>query len=396
MLLKKPSINSFLIFASLFLSSLINYGLVVIVLSFLMMLLVFKLEINKNNLVVLFTLLGYTSISICSLFFYPNGFFHENQLNSAFANYINISFMAVFACLFYQALSRYTTYIFNMLSWVIVAHSLIWITQAILFFLTSFYLDFHGWFVGEPSRYLTQGTIGLLKYRFTGITVEPSTYATTIVLLVLSRLVLSDIVTKNKERVVSKVDIIGLLTAFFTFSTASMFYSIAAILLIYFYRFYDKKHLIFLIAGAVLTGSLLLSVISQNIERFSSVSGIRFSFLNYLFNEREDYLFWFGSNLFALERELYTQVYNLAGEARTMASVNDSGIVPFLMTFTGFSGLVMTLISFYFLLMCSFPLFVSVLIVSLTKISIYHCLFFVFICSSVFAFNKRKSSLCLK
>ncbi|WP_243975800.1 hypothetical protein [Vibrio natriegens] len=390
MKLEKPSTTSMLLVMSIFMASLINYGPLVIVLSCLLFVFVVGIGFTQNNLITIFILLLYSLISLVTLFFYPDNTFHQVQIDSSFANYLNISFLSLFSVIFYQGLSKYPDLIYKCIGIVVKLHCIIWVTQVIVYSGSSYYLDLHGWFTGESSRYLTQGiSDGFLKYRFTGITVEPSTYATTIILLVLSRVVLSEVVVKKTSRKIDKYDVLAIATAFFTFSTAAMFYSLCAFFIIYAYKYFKKEHIIFIALSLIIITPVLFFVFKMGLDRFDEVSGIRFSFLNYIFFTREDYFFWFGSNLFALEKELYIEVFNLAGEARTMASVNDSGVIPFLMTFTGIFGLVIVVILLLLIAFINLPVFFCVAIVLLTKISIYHCLFFIFICSAIFSIIEK-------
>ncbi|EHH8678328.1 hypothetical protein J4Q07_004660, partial [Escherichia coli] len=153
---------------------------------------------------------------------------HPEKVEAFWGNYFSYLALIMFIVMYIQIASNKNIYskLYNAIKYVIIVHVLIITLQGIVFYTTGTYIDFVEPFTGEASRYENYlESASFAKIRFTGLYVEPSTYAAAIVTLVLTKSILATQLNKGNDY----FDYIALLSAILTFSSASIIYANIAI-----------------------------------------------------------------------------------------------------------------------------------------------------------------------
>lgn len=252
--------------------------------------------------------------------------------------------------------------------------------QALVWYLGGTYLDFVYPFTGEESRFNYHGYA-----RFSGLQVEPSTYTSVIAVLV-ALVCLSD-----KQQRFDTLLLTALLTMVVSLSTAGIV--IAALLYIYL-TLRNLSASFFLFIAAV----LFLAVLPQEVDQLFGNSGaaqielvrdvdMRIRLIGEI-SERTGIEVYLANGPFALERDIAILTGDDAGKSR-IASINDMGLLVFLLVRLGLFGVLI----FFWLLwrnMSSLRLLFLFLIVSLTKLGLFHPLLWIYV---AFAFAANKATI---
>ena len=277
--------------------------------------------------------------------------------------------------------------IFILLKPILIIHVGTFYLQFIVFLISGNYLDFLEPFTGEESRYLSfdSSLSGIGSFRPTGFFSEPSTYFIC-VLALLSLILIHQSFQKNKI-----LFFITLLSMYLSFSTAAV---IIATLFIVYLLYIHKKNLklyIVVIFMAVLLSifnmSKLDTLYQSQVNKADTTSEIRFALID-LASKRNDTDAIFGLGLFAVDSDIYTAAVSGTGVRREAASLNDSGLVIFLWVSFGYMGFVL------FLFLCTIEKLagrrrlILFILLSLTKISLFHPLFIFYLAASLIDNNK--------
>ncbi|HIF9214289.1 TPA: hypothetical protein ACX6QX_003634 [Photobacterium damselae] len=278
---------------------------------------------------------------------------------------------------------------------IIKVHLMAFFIQIITYILIGHYIDFVQPITGEASRYLNSYNLSSLgSIRFTGLYVEPSTYATFIVVISSISFIL-----KLRARCnLSYFDFLAAISTLLTFSTASYVYGLGLLMLQVLYTMRRSRYkllFVFIFINILfilywIYSDLVNLILTDFIFKVDSRGGIRTYLIEYIFSNRTGFNYYLGESLYGLRSELFNLSNNVDGGIRIMGSVNDSGLLFYLIVLFGI--IIIPFIIFYFILvfkknywlgMITFNLF-------LTKVSVEHYPLIIFFILSYFLFIKTK------
>ena len=207
---------------------------------------------------------------------------------------------------------------------VLIIHISAFFVQSAVVYATDFYIDFIEPITGEPSRYVNYITgaamSSVLRYRATGLYVEPSTYASAITCLIMAAYALNI----NK-----KIIYIALLSLLLNFSTIGIILFVLVSIAI----FSSKIRLVHVFLAVILITILLFiynDLVSNFIDDFSyklsKTSGTRFNLIEYIYLDAHGNIQLFGSGFFNIPPDLYTKIT----KDRTISALNDAGLMNFI------------------------------------------------------------------
>ena len=386
-----------LLVIAIFFSSLVNHGNAKFIPVLLIILLINPRNYTYKNMLCLIA--GGGLITASAIYFNLYGFLdvHPEKVEAFWGNYFSYLALIMFIVMYIQIASNKNIYskLYNAIKYVIIVHVLIITLQGIVFYTTGTYIDFVEPFTGEASRYENYlESASFAKIRFTGLYVEPSTYAAAIVTLVLTKSILATQLNKGNDY----FDYIALLSAILTFSSASIIYANIAILyLIYTTVLNSKlKSLALIAVSMILCGTFFIfrneifQIAIDTVTKFQERGGMRLGLIHYIFSEREGFIYWFGPNIFGLEKELYILTHNLNNGPRLMGAENDSGLFVYFVVMFGVFSIIPLLATFLFILNKKKQLSIPFVIVGLTKISFMHYVFWIFIITLIYSLNAKK------
>lgn len=357
-------------------------------------------KLKLNNVVMTAISLVFIVISGVKFLLYDILFVDDLKVNSFIPNFIVFLTIPIFIFLVYENLKQWVTIdiVIDSLGVVLKIHLLLFFLQVITYYLTGYFIDYVKPFTGEETRYLNSYAFTSLgSIRFTGAYVEPSTYATFVVIITSTRLMLKKI---NKSKL-DYIDYLASLSTLITFSTASYVYGLGLLSIQILYRLKTSKYkLFFLIFSLISITSLcfyyfdfIYLIFNDFIFKVDTRGGIRTSLIDYILNNRHGFNYIFGESFYGLRHELYTLSNNISGGERVMASVNDSGFGVYLIVLFGVVGLPFLSLFLVYILAIDFILGLIILNVFLTKVSIEH---YPIILMFVFLFFYYKKGSCEK
>lgn len=271
----------------------------------------------------------------------------------------------------------------HLLAYCLTFHVTFFFFQTFLVYATGYYMDVVSAFSDEASRYGSGFSLPIIgtMYRPTGLYVEPSTYASFIVIIIILRGVLAG--------GLSKIDWIALASVVITLSIASMFYGFLVALLFFIVsRTNWKKKIIlsFLSVLAIFSSvGFIIEIISRRIEYTAGTSiSIRKNLFDIVINNQTVPEVLFGNGILGYPTEIVNALNSGTLWSSNIAALNDNGIWLFIIMKFGVVGL------FAFLLYFkrhakNLPIFFALSTSLLTKVSILNFTFiFFFLSLSIF------------
>lgn len=378
------------LFISCFLLTLPTLGIIGIILSFSFLLITFflyKTPLRKNTILELLVLLF--CISIAALRF---NIFIINESFSIFSDSFFNNFLSYVSLIAIWFLLRQILQIrdiketmLNILYAILILNLSFFFVQFITFLFSGYYLDFAEFVTGKPSRYLSfdNSLMGIGSFRPTGLYFEPSNYFYVIFVL------FSIIYMHDRKRIGVLVTILTILSMFISFSTTAV---IITLLLIVLLALINKTNFkVYFIAAAFIIP--LLVVFSTNImnlkesqeNKFERSAGIRTNLILYALNNQERPILGYG--IFSLPPKIYKSTTSDIGD-KSMASINDSGVLVYLWVRLGYSGIALFLIMGYLVYRKrGLEGLMFFLLLSLTKINPFGAVFLLFL-ATIISFNK--------
>lgn len=269
-------------------------------------------------------------------------------------------------------------------------HVIIFYIQFITYYATGYYLDFVYPITGEESRYKFFETSNTYSgiIRATGFYVEPSTYTGAISCLFGAYLVLI-------KRTFNILTIFTLLSMFLSLATSGIIIASLFTLYLLICNSSGKTFLltlIFCVLAAVVFGvwfDTIMEYLNLQIDKFERGAGARTGLLPFVLG-REGLDVFIGKGPFYFEKEILYKL-PITGDG-TIVTINDSGLVIFLMLQFGILGAALFLCWLFFQLKLKGGVWIY-LIVGLSKIAIYHPVFIFYLILTVGNQNfKRKPS----
>lgn len=261
----------------------------------------------------------------------------------------------------------------------IVLHLVVFCFQYVLVYAGFGYLDVMVGVTGTEQRYLSNFTLPFIGdvYRPTGFYLEPSTYATFMLILVFCKTYL-----KGET---SKFDTFCVISTLFTLSTAALVYSLLYLLIILFFKGGKCRILVYSLAPFLVSASYFLFEI-RNEDTSGAISNVRVKLLESIFNQDINNII-FGSGLLGLPDEIAYYVNNDILGYMSFSALNDLGVWAFILIKTGILGLFLFCMFIMFFLNNTKEraLFSTLL---LTKIN-YLSPIFIFLVTIILVFSKR-------
>jgi len=262
-------------------------------------------------------------------------------------------------------------------------HVAIFYIQFITYLLIGYYIDFVEPFTGEESRYapgFTESFVGVGGFRPTGLLVEPSTYFFVVLTLAILLLISSEF--SNHVRLF----IFTVVSMFLSFSTAAI---IIATLFVC-YIIYEQKlsWRFYLITSLCVIPMLFLSTSKLNelyqtqVKRIEgSAAEIRLNLVEMVMNrDIENVISAHG--VYAIDDNISKET-RAVFRGREVSSINDAGLFIYMWARLGYLGIV------YFIILCTWQYKLSrnrlllFLLLSLTKIGLFHPLFVFYFAYSI-------------
>src|SRR5699024_9206627 len=261
-------------------------------------------------------------------------------------------------------------------------HVAIFFLQSLIFLSTGNYIDFVAPFTGIESRYasFSETFAGIGGFRPTGLYVEPSTYFLGVLTLAIL-LLINDGFSKHK-----KLFGFTIVSMYLSFSTAAVIIAtIFVFYLIYSQELNRRFYVITSVAAIVLlvvSTSKINKLYQSQIDRLASrASDMRVTLVKIVANRDFDKsITAYGA--YATDDKT-TKLTNAKFGNRDAGAINDAGLFIFMWARFGYLGII------YFVILCIWQYKVSknrfwlFLILSLTKISLFHPLFVFYFALSV-------------
>lgn len=211
------------------------------------------------------------------------------------------------------------------ISFILILHVSIFMLQLVTVYVTGYYIDFVEPVTGEASRYINYilgGALsGVLKYRATGLYVEPSTYASAMTCVIASAVAL------NVNRKIINIAIITLLLNFSTIGIILFFFVSISIYFNKIKLIHASIAAIAIIVMGIIYSDTLFYFIDDFIYKVENTSGSRFKLLDYIYFDTHGNLNLFGSGFFNIPSELYAKI--TYGDY-SVAALNDAGLFNFI------------------------------------------------------------------
>ncbi|WP_272515412.1 hypothetical protein [Providencia sp. PROV214] len=255
--------------------------------------------------------------------------------------------------------------------------------QLVTVYVTDYYIDFIEPITGETSRYtnyiLGGALSGILKYRVTGLYVEPSTYASAITCLIASALAL------NINR---KLINIAAITLLLNFSTIGIILFFLVLISIYFRKIkviHASIAAIAIIVACIIYSDTLFYFIDDFIYKLENTSGSRFKLIEYIYFDTDGHLNFFGSGFFNIPSELYAKIKS--GD-HSVAALNDAGLFNFIYLKFGILSIIPICYFFYKIKGVSLKLLFACILIS--KISFMYPVLYLALIPSLMVKKQKK------
>lgn len=368
-----------LCFFSLFLLTTLNHSFIPWILACFFFVAFFLLRPSRNTILLHYLkglFIGLFVITLYGLKFW----FYDNHVDTYFVNSFVNKFLflsvVVLAWVTLLVLVKYHQ-IIKYLPSLIVIHVMFFYIQILVYYSSGYFIDYVLFFTGEESRYsfFEQAQEYTQIIRPTGFYVEPSTYtgAMTCLLgaylitfgkkfnLIVCLVLLSMVLSMSTSGII----IAGLFTGYLlvlNISGKKIFYAACI------------SFLVFLLVGT-LWFDVILEFATLQINKFERGYEARAGLTSYILN-REGVNFLVGMGPFSFEKALLAQL-PITGDS-SIVTLNDSGVVIFLMIQFGILGLLLFLCGMVIQITRKKDIWIF-LIVSLCKIAIYHPVFILYV-----------------
>ncbi|WP_211481894.1 hypothetical protein [Arachidicoccus rhizosphaerae] len=303
---------------------------------------------------------------------------------SAFWGNLSLYILCILAWLVLRSIEigKFRNSLKNVYAPILKIHVAIFYFQFIVYLFFAHYIDFLEPFTGQQSRYNANFAViqGIHVVRCTGLFVEPSTYSG-VVLFLVSLLLICNGFKKNRRLLV-----FAIISIFLSFSTAAVIIASLFVVYILISERYSLKAYIYIIISTLLlaffAGGKIIDFYNAQDSRYNQASGLRYRFIEVVLNRNNDEAL-FAKGAFALENKLALSTTGDNGN-KSIASLNDSGLLFFLWAKFGFLGI------FYFVILCLWQLkssrknLVFFLFVSSTKVTIFCPLFVLYFSFTAF------------
>jgi len=264
--------------------------------------------------------------------------------------------------------------IFRALRCVFWVHVFIFLIQFFLYWIGAGFIDFVQPFTGESSRYVgfdqSLGVFG--AFRATGFFSEPSNYSGVIFIL------LAIIKIEDNFKLDSALAF-GVGTIFMSFSTAGVIIAGVFLVVVLLRENQFSVSRVMLLGACALAAvynyEVLIELFLSQERKYEVTSGSRTGLLDFAM-ARDGLAFLMGYGPFGVEGELLYGAIDTAGK-RVVASLNDSGMLVFLLINFGLLGMVFYGFLLYKNTVGLISLFVFVL-ATLTKISLFYPLWLIY------------------
>lgn len=255
---------------------------------------------------------------------------------SAFTNYIFMCVLVVFVASLRSLLYFEPSTMRMVLRWIILANCFAIFAQTAWLVVFGSYIDLVQPITGEASRYLNyEGLNPFFSYRPTGFFTEPSNASAVILVLLIGYLLTVTRLNEKPSRIVMTLCVVAMLA---TQSTAGVIQAIALIGVLFLAQGRRGRFAmsILLAVGFAAGSTLVAAYFGSFMEKWGESSEIRFALLNYIYGERTGLDFIFGHGPFGYEQTLFDMAQL---EQSQTASVNDAGLLNFLVVQFGICGL---------------------------------------------------------
>jgi len=380
----------FLCFISLFLLTTLNHTFLPWVLSCLFFIVFFLFHSSREAILLHYVKGLYVGLLIVTLYgvkFWFVDRYVETYFIDAFINKFLFLLIVILNWVTILGLAKH----FNVLKYLpslLIMHMLFFYIQVLVYYYSGYFIDYVVFFTGEETRYHFFETAEEYTkiIRPTGFYVEPSTYTGAI-----SCLLGSYIITHGKK--INLIVCLALLSLVLSLSTSGLIIAIFFTVYLLVQNTSGRKLLYIICLSfliSIFVGSLWFDVISEfstlQINKFNRGFEARAGLTSYILN-REGIDFLTGMGPFSFEKELLYQL-PITGDG-SIVTLNDSGVVVFLMIQFGILGLLLFLCGIFFQIKINKDIWIF-LTVSLCKVAIYHPVFIFYIAITLIR-NKKVS-----
>ncbi|MFZ3410116.1 hypothetical protein [Vibrio chagasii] len=341
--------------------------------------------IDKKIVILFVSFLIVTLISLLYFILIDNNDISQLSKDSAINNFLFINIVSLLACLFTVIVRNESCrlQLAFVVKLVLSLHVIFFFVQYFVVHLSGYYIDFVRLFTSEESRYINYHTsLLLLKYRPTGMFVEPSTYSAAITALTISHAFL-----QNNKPSKSRLIILSMFSMLLSLSSAAIF----EFILLYFAFYFNLKSRkgIYLILISIFSFAVFMffadGFVDSTVNKIDATKHVREGLLYQIYVARNIEYILFGYGFYGIEQTLFDLGSN-DFEYR-IASFNDAGLINYIALKFGLLGLFLPVfIMFYFRKSKSKILCISSLLIS--KLSYIHPVFYLAIIP-MFFINKN-------
>ncbi|WP_211829151.1 hypothetical protein [Kistimonas asteriae] len=259
---------------------------------------------------------------------------YKHNISYTLFEYLTSNILKVALCFVLLIVGKFDREIIaEFIKFAIVYHLFFFCMQYISVYAIGYYIDPLELITGQSQRYFSGFSLPILGaiYRPTGFFLEPSTYATYIIILTASRMILL--------KKVDSIDKFAVLTCFMTLSLAAIAYSSLTLLTIFYFESKGsyKKFLIPILSIGVLPALYFIYQVRIDSTGGTAIA-IREGLRDYVFNQ--DFLsLLFGNGVLGYPTEIANQLLEGGLWAIGAAALNDNGIWLFLIMKLGVFGL---------------------------------------------------------
>lgn len=299
----------------------------------------------------------------------------------ALLNNLTMSFILILFSISFISLVKFElNNVILSLKWILIINLSFFFFQFLVVYLFDYYIDAVFLFTGEESRYqnyfLQGAASSLIKYRVTGLYIEPSTYVAAMSVLATSYRILTKKIS---------FFVLTILSCLLTFSTISFVVAFFMLLSLLNRKLLGRFLLISCVLIPILSfvfSDFIFTVVDDFALKLTLTSGSRFELLGMIYY-LDDNLNLFGYGLYSVPEKIYMLSSGMAGYR--IASLNDAGLINFIGMKFGLIGVFIIFILMLWKL--TFQNFLMVFTVLLTKISFMFPLFIIML-MSLFAGDK--------
>lgn len=299
----------------------------------------------------------------------------------ALLNNLTMSFILILFSISFISLVKFElNNVILSLKWILIINLSFFFFQFLVVYLFDYYIDAVFIFTGEESRYqnyfLQGAASSLIKYRVTGLYIEPSTYVAAMSVLATSYRILTKKIS---------FFVLTILSCLLTFSTISFVVAFFMLLSLLNRKLLGRFLLISCVLIPILSfvfSDFIFTVVDDFALKLTLTSGSRFELLGMIYY-LDDNLNLFGYGLYSVPEKIYMLSSGMAGYR--IASLNDAGLINFIGMKFGLIGVFIIFILMLWKL--TFQNFLMVFTVLLTKISFMFPLFIIML-MSLFAGDK--------